>query len=127
MQWYVAVLKKYAVFEGRSRRKEYWMFQLWSLVFTFALMIVDAMAGMFDQESGFGVLSGIYLVAVLIPNLSVGCRRLHDINRSGWWQLIGLIPIIGTIIMIVWCATDGNAGDNRFGSDPKAGERLAAA
>ncbi len=124
MQWYTDVLKKYAVFSGRARRKEYWMFFLFNLVISVILSIVDSVAG--TNGSGVGVISTIYSLAVLIPSLAVGVRRLHDTGRSGWWILIGLIPIIGTIVLIVFLATEGNAGDNVYGPDPKAAERFGA-
>jgi uncharacterized membrane protein YhaH (DUF805 family) len=73
-----------------------------------------------DQVLGTGFLSTIYMLAVLLPSLAVGARRLHDIGRTGWWQLISFIPLIGGIILIVWCATDGHAQSNQWGPNPKA-------
>jgi uncharacterized membrane protein YhaH (DUF805 family) len=124
MQWYTDVLKKYAVFSGRARRKEYWMFFLFNLVISVILSIVDSVAG--TNGSGVGIISTIYSLAVLIPSLAVGVRRLHDTGRTGWWILIALIPLIGTIVLIVFLATEGNAGDNQYGPDPKAAERFGA-
>ena len=124
MQWYTEVLKKYAVFSGRARRKEFWMFALINIGISIVLSILDAIIGT-RTDSGFGILSGIYSLAVLLPSLAVGVRRLHDTGRSGWWILIGLIPLIGAIVLIVFYAQEGKPGDNQYGPDPKAGERAA--
>ena len=119
MNWYLEVLKKYAVFNGRARRKEYWYFFLFSLIISVALVIIDSMIGSFSAETGLGLLSGIYALAVLIPNLAVGVRRLHDTNRSGWWLLISFIPLIGAIVLIVFLASDSKAEENQYGANPK--------
>jgi uncharacterized membrane protein YhaH (DUF805 family) len=118
MDWYLKVLKNYFNFEGRARRREYWMFVLISVLISAGLGIVDGIAGL-KTASGIGALGGLYSLAILVPSISLGARRLHDIGRSGWWQLIGLIPIIGWIILIVWAVTEGQPGPNRFGPDPK--------
>jgi len=119
MNWYIEALKKYAVFEGRARRKEYWFFVLFSIIITMVLSVLDGALGLFDLETGIGLLSGIYSLAVLIPSISVGVRRLHDTNRSGWWLLITVIPLIGAIVIIVLLALDSKPGDNEYGSNPK--------
>ena len=113
MDWYLAVLKKYAVFSGRARRKEFWMFVLINFIVAVALGVVDMMLG--TVFLGF-----IYALATIIPSLAVGARRLHDIGRTGWWQLIGLVPLIGLIVLIVFFVTDSNPGDNQYGPNPKA-------
>ncbi|TWD83800.1 uncharacterized membrane protein YhaH (DUF805 family) [Kribbella amoyensis] len=123
MQWYTEVLKKYVVFTGRARRKEYWMFTLFSVIISIVLSIVDGLIGT-RNDTGTGLLSGLYSLAVLLPTLGVTVRRLHDTNRTGWWILIGIVPIIGWIVLIVFLATEGNAGDNQHGPDPKAAERF---
>ncbi|MDQ1211352.1 uncharacterized membrane protein YhaH (DUF805 family) [Pantoea anthophila] len=105
-QWYLGVLKKYAVFTGRARRKEYWMFTLFNILIAFLLGIVETVIGVED------ILSNLYSLAVLIPGIAVGVRRLHDTDRSGWWLLL---PIVN----IVFLALEGQSGTNRFGSDPK--------
>ncbi|TPV22423.1 DUF805 domain-containing protein [Pantoea anthophila] len=105
-QWYLGVLKKYAVFTGRARRKEYWMFTLFNILIAFLLGIVETVIGVGD------ILSNLYSLAVLIPGIAVGVRRLHDTDRSGWWLLL---PIVN----IVFLALEGQSGTNRFGSDPK--------
>ncbi len=119
MDWYLAVLKKYAQFSGRARRKEYWYFVLFNILISIALVIVDSVTGTLNNETGYGLLSGIYSLAVLIPSLAVGFRRLHDTGRSAWWLLIGLIPVIGAIVLIVFMVQDSEAGDNRYGPSPK--------
>jgi uncharacterized membrane protein YhaH (DUF805 family) len=125
MQWYTEVLKKYAVFSGRARRKEYWMFVLVSTIVSIVLAILDGILNT-QSDNGFGLLQGIYALAVLLPSLAVGVRRLHDTNRSGWWILIALTGI-GLIVLIVFYAQEGNPGDNQYGPDPKAAERSPAA
>ena len=123
MEWYTGVLKKYVEFSGRARRKEYWMFTLISVIISIVLGIVDRLIGTDFNNGSSGVLSSIYSLLVLLPSLAVGVRRLHDTNRSGWWILIGLIPCVGWIILIVFFATEGVAGPNQYGEDPKAAER----
>jgi uncharacterized membrane protein YhaH (DUF805 family) len=119
MNWYLGVLKKYAEFNGRARRKEYWMFFLFNLLIGIVLAIVDTMTGTVNQY-GLGLLSGLYGLAVLVPNIAVTVRRLHDTDRSGWWILIGLIPLIGAIVLLVFMLLDGTPGDNKYGPSPKA-------
>jgi len=114
MEWYLTVLKKYAEFSGRARRKEYWFFVLFNIIISFVLGLVDGFVGL------GGVLGGIYALAVLIPSIAVGVRRLHDTGRSGWWLLIGLVPIIGLIVLIVFMVGDSESGSNQYGPNPKA-------
>ena len=118
MNWYLGVLKKYAVFSGRAQRSEYWYFILFNMIVSIILTILDGMFGLYNAQAGLGVLSGIYALAVFIPGLAVLIRRLHDIGKSGWWFFIVLIPIIGIILLIVWLATDSKE-DNVYGSNPK--------
>jgi uncharacterized membrane protein YhaH (DUF805 family) len=125
MQWYTEVLKKYVVFSGRARRKEFWMFTLFSAIISIILNIVDRVIGT-DSATGSGLLGSLYGLAVLLPTLAVGMRRLHDTDRSGWWLLLYLIPVLGWIVLIVFWATDGVVGQNKYGLDPKAAERGAA-
>lgn len=119
MNWYLEVLKKYAVFDGRARRKEYWFFLLFNIIISMILSAIDGLTGSFNPETGVGLLGGIYTIAVLIPSIAVSVRRLHDTNRSGWWLLIGLIPVIGTIICFIFMVQDSNPGENEYGSNPK--------
>ena len=119
-------LKKYAVFSGRARRKEYWLFYLLFLLVYIFFAIIDAASGTLDSATGIGALTGILFLAVLIPQLAVGVRRLHDTDRSGWWLLVGFIPLVGPIVLIVFFCLDGSAGDNRFGENPKEEESSSA-
>ncbi len=107
------VVKKYAVFDGRARRQEYWMFFLVNIIISIVLNLIGRAIGL-DS-----VLSGIYSLALLVPSLAVAVRRLHDTDRSGWWLLIGLIPLVGFIVLIVFLAQDTKPGDNQYGSNPK--------
>lgn len=122
MSWYLQALKKYAEFSGRARRKEYWFFVLFNVLISIVLSIVDVSAGLVMQGSGFGVLSGLYSLAVLIPGIAVSVRRLHDTNHSGWWLLIAFVPIIGAIVLLVFMVRDSDSGSNSFGPNPKRGK-----
>lgn len=122
MNWYLGVLKKYATFSGRARRKEYWFFFLFNTLFSIALGLVDQATGNVNLETGVGLLSSIYSLAVLIPSLAVTFRRLHDTDRSGWWLLISLIPLIGALVLLVFMMLDSQQGENRFGPNPKRAE-----
>ncbi|OYW39782.1 MAG: hypothetical protein B7Z35_03200 [Hydrogenophilales bacterium 12-61-10] len=126
MNWYLGVLKQYAVFKGRARRKEYWFFILFNLIASLVLTGVDFMTGSLDAELGMGLLSGLYSLAVLIPSLAVTVRRLHDTGRTGWWLLIGLIPLIGAIVLLVFMLLDSQPGDNEYGAHPKRATVQAA-
>ena len=114
MNWYLEVLKKYAVFSGRAHRTEYWMFFLFNVIISIVLGFLEGIIG-----TG-SVLASIYSLAVLIPGIAVSIRRLHDTNRSGWWLLICFVPLIGAIVLIIFLAQDSQAGDNQFGPNPKA-------
>jgi uncharacterized membrane protein YhaH (DUF805 family) len=119
VSWYLEALKKYAVFHGRSRRAEYWYFVLFNLIVAVVLAGIDTLLGTFSSAQNIGLMSGIYSLAVIIPTLAVTFRRLHDIDRSGWWILINLVPLIGTIVLLVFALMDGTPGDNRYGPNPK--------
>jgi uncharacterized membrane protein YhaH (DUF805 family) len=119
MNWYLAVLKKYAVFSGRARRKEYWMFVLFNLIFAIVAMILDNILKTAIEGSGYGLIYIVYTLAVLLPGLGVSVRRLHDVGKSGWFLFIALIPIIGAIWLLVLMCTDGNPGKNEYGTNPK--------
>jgi uncharacterized membrane protein YhaH (DUF805 family) len=119
MNWYIKVLKNYAVFEGRAQRAEYWFFQLFNIIATIVLTTIDAMMGSISPEAGVGVLSGLYGLAIIVPNVAVTARRLHDTGRSGWWQLIMLVPLIGLIVLLVFLVMDSKPGDNEYGPNPK--------
>ena len=117
-EWYMQALKKYAVFSGRARRKEYWFFVLWYVIITIGLAILDAMLGL--RIGNAGVLQTLYALAVLIPSISVTVRRLHDTGRTGWWVLIVLVPIVGFIVLLVFMVLDTQPGNNEYGPSPKA-------
>ena len=119
MSWYLQALKKYAVFSGRSRRMEYWYFVLFNIIVSIVLGVIDGLLGTSGSYAGAGLLSGIYGLAVLIPSLAVTVRRLHDTDRSGWWILIALVPLIGVIVLLVFALLEGTPGDNQYGPNPK--------
>lgn len=119
MNWYMVALKQYATFDGRSRRKEYWFFALSNLIAMILLAIVDGITGNLDETVGLGLLSGLYCLAVFVPSIAVTVRRLHDTNHRGWWVLIGLIPLVGGIVLLVFTVMDSQPGANRFGPNPK--------
>ena len=114
MDWYLKVLKSYVVFQGRARRKEYWMFFLFNAIFSIILAIIESFADPLN-----GILTGIYSLLILLPCLAVGVRRLHDTGRSGWWLFISLIPVIGTIVLIVFYCQDSQTNENQYGLNPK--------
>ena len=118
MKWYIEVMRKYAVFSGRARRQEYWMFVLSNVIIVVFLGIIDGMADS-DFEGSRSTLTTLYVLATLIPFLAVGVRRLHDTGRSGWWMLIGVIPIIGAIVLLICIIQDSQLMDNQYGPNPK--------
>lgn len=118
MHWYTGVLKQYAVFSGRAQRAEFWWFVLFNVIISAVLTLIDRMLGA-TIGANIGILSSIYSLAVLIPSIAVAVRRLHDTGRSGWWLLIGLVPIIGWIALIIFYVQDSEPGDNQFGPNPK--------
>lgn len=111
MSWYIQAIKNYCNFSGRARRKEYWMFALISAVIVFVLGIIDGIIGI-------NILTSLYSLFILIPELSLTFRRLHDIDKSAWWLLIALVPVIGAIILLVFSLKPGTVGDNTYGADP---------
>jgi uncharacterized membrane protein YhaH (DUF805 family) len=121
VNWYkTVVFERYALFNGRAMRTEFWMFQLFNFLISIVLAIVDAILGTDGGGTSPGVIGGLYSLAVLIPSLAVGSRRLHDTNRSGWWQLLYLIPVIGWIVLLIFFVQDSDAGENQHGPNPKA-------
>lgn len=119
MNWFLVALKKYATFSGRAQRAEYWYYTLFYILIYIGLTIIDSVTGTFDAESGVGLLGSLMGLALLIPTLAVTVRRLHDTGRSGWWLLIGLIPLVGLIVMLVFTVQDSKPGDNEYGPNPK--------
>ena len=97
------------------------MFTLFNIIVSFVLGIIDGLGGLMT-ESGIGMLGLLYTLAVLLPSIAVGVRRLHDIDKSGWWLLLVFIPLIGAIVLLVFAVMEGTRGSNRFGEDPKSDE-----
>ncbi len=128
MEWYIRVWQRYAEFSGRSRRREYWMFTLIHSVIILVLCIGIVGFGLSKQPvvgATSSLLLSAYALAALVPSLAVAVRRLHDIDKSGWWILIGLVPVVGGIILLVFAILDGTQGDNQYGPDPKASQSSA--
>jgi uncharacterized membrane protein YhaH (DUF805 family) len=121
MSWYLQVLKKYAVFSGRARRKEFWMFVLFNVIFGIVASIIDRIIGSSIGDMGYGVIGLLYSLAVLIPGLAVTVRRLHDTGKSGGWIFICLIPIVGWIWELVLLCQDSKPEVNKYGPNPKGG------
>lgn len=121
---------KYVTFSGRAQRSEFWWFVLFTFLVSIALSVVDSVlfgtttttATSFESSTDTPILSVLFSLAILLPSISVAVRRLHDLDRTGWWYWLFLVPIIGFIILIVWFASKGTAGDNRYGPDPLGGE-----
>ncbi|WP_133407643.1 DUF805 domain-containing protein [Parashewanella tropica] len=112
MEHFIGCLKKYADFTGRARRQEFWMFVLVYVILSIVVSVVDMLLGTW-------VLGTIFSLALLIPSLAVTARRLHDTGRTGWWQLLMFIPLIGWIILIIFEVQDSH-DDNQYGPNPKA-------
>lgn len=112
MEHFIGAFKKFADFTGRARRTEFWMYILFYFIFYVVLAVVDGILGSF-------ALTGIFSLVMLIPSLSISARRLHDTGRSGWWQLLNLIPLIGAIVLIIFYVQD-SVEDNEYGGNPKA-------
>ena len=119
MNWYREAFRKYATFEGRARRKEYWYFALGNALAICVLAFIDGMIGTWDPDAEIGLLSGLFALAVFIPGIAVSVRRLHDTDRPGWWFLVNLVPIVGWLVMLVFACLDSQPGANRYGPNPK--------
>lgn len=116
MNWFLKAFKQYATFSGRAQRSEYWFFILFYIIFYIAANIIDGF--IMSNVVLFPVVSVIYSLVMFLPSLAVAVRRLHDTDRSGWWILLSIIPLIN-IILIIFLVLDSTPGDNRFGSNPK--------
>lgn len=112
MNWYTLVLTKYAVFDGRARRTEYWMYTLFNVIIAVVLSLID-------RAMGHHFLYPLYALAVLLPSIGVSIRRLHDTDRSGWWLLLAFVPIVGGIVLLVFMCMDSQPGGNQYGANPK--------
>ena len=99
-----------------------WYFVLFVVIISIALSIIDSLIGAYDRSAGAGLLSSIFSLAILIPSIAVSVRRLHDIDRTGWWVLISLVPLVGWIVLLVFHVQDSTAGTNRYGPNPKSTE-----
>ena len=113
MSWYIQAIKNYCNFSGRARRTEYWMFTLISAVIVSVLGIIDGIIGI-------NILTSLYSLFILIPELALSFRRLHDIDKSAWWLLIAFVPVVGAIVLLVFSLKQGTVGTNGYGDDPKA-------
>ncbi len=129
MKWYVHVIKNGFNFSGRARRKEYWMFILFNFLFSAVALSLDTALG-FNYESQledgtklpYGYIYSLYTFCMIIPSLAVTVRRLHDVNKSGWYILMSLIPLVGGILVFIKLVTEGDRGENPHGPNPKAME-----
>ena len=133
MEWMLMPLRRYADFAGRSRRKEFWTWYLFVMIMYFVLMYLDAALGLGGSATGYaqngsvgfnmtgGLLTILFMLAILVPNIAVAVRRMHDIGKSGWMVLIGLIPLFGWIYVLYLYVQPGEPGPNAYGPDPKGG------
>jgi uncharacterized membrane protein YhaH (DUF805 family) len=110
--------QKYVDFSGRARRSEYWYFFLFTIIVGFVAGIIDSILGTRGTAGGTGLVGAITSLALLLPGLGVAVRRLHDTGRSGWWLLIGLVPIVGAIVLLVFFVQDSHS-ENQYGPNPK--------
>ncbi len=120
MNWYLKVMRQYADFSGRARRKEYWMFALFNAIFAMIAMGFDAMVGSAFIGGLYGITYMTYALATIIPGIAVAVRRMHDVGKSGWMLFVALIPLIGSIWLLILLFTDSQKGTNKWGPDPKA-------
>jgi uncharacterized membrane protein YhaH (DUF805 family) len=113
MNGYLATLKKWSDFSARASRTEYWMFFLFNIIIAIVLGVIDTIIG------SPGIIGLIFALALLIPGIAVTVRRLHDTDRSGWWLLIGFVPLIGGIVLLVFLVLDSTPSENKYGANPK--------
>lgn len=119
MDYFISAMKNYATFTGRARRSEYWFFYLFYFIFLVLAVILDNLLGITIEDTGIGPLYFVSILVLIIPGLAVTVRRLHDVGKSGWFYFIVLIPIIGSIWILVLMVTDGQPGRNKYGKNPK--------
>lgn len=119
MEWMLMPLQRYADFSGRSRRKEYWMFLLGVVIVAIVLGLIEGATGLAGMVGPYGPLSALLLLGIIVPSIAVQVRRFHDQDKSGWFVLIGFIPLIGGIIVLVFMCLEGTKGPNQYGDDPK--------
>ncbi|WP_198320844.1 DUF805 domain-containing protein [Azohydromonas aeria] len=118
LDWFITVVKKYAVFHGRAGRAEYWYFTLIWLLISVVLTLLDAILGTLHEPDGPGLLSGIFTFGLLLPSAAVTVRRLHDTDRRAWWMLLLFVPFVGPFAFLALMAFKGTPGENRFGTGP---------
>ena len=118
MNYYFAAFKKYAVFKGRATRREYWYFTLFNILAVGVFGLIGQLMGTFNFDAGYGPLSAIYTLAMILPGLGVSIRRLHDTGRSGWWFMITIIPIIGLLVFLYFALLDSDPNPNEYGESP---------
>ncbi|WP_379963369.1 DUF805 domain-containing protein [Epilithonimonas sp. UC225_85] len=120
MKWYLKVMKQYADFNGRARRTEYWMFILFNCIFAITAIVLDNILGLkFNSKVPYGFIYLVYVLITLIPGIAVAVRRLHDVDKSGWFYFIAFIPLIGGIWLLILFCTEGTPGKNEYGINPK--------
>jgi uncharacterized membrane protein YhaH (DUF805 family) len=122
VHYYIEAFRRFADFNGRSRRAAYWYFVLFNIVVGIAISVPETLLGLANPETGYGPFSGLYSLVVFLPSLAVLARRLHDIGRSGWWILIIFLPIVGFFVLLYWTVKDSEAGANAYGPNPKAAQ-----
>ncbi|MEZ9567200.1 DUF805 domain-containing protein [Vibrio artabrorum] len=119
MEYFIGAIRKYSVFKGRARRKEFWYFYLVSFVISLVLAFLDHQLGTYDPELGGGLLGGIYGIFIFLPSLALTVRRIHDTGRSGYWAFLLLVPLVGLLVILFFALTDSNSGSNEYGGSPK--------
>lgn len=120
MNYYSICLSKFADFSGRARRREYWTFALVNGLIALILLILGLAFG--EDSPASNIMVKIFYLIMLVPNLSVSVRRLHDIGKSGWYMFLSLIPLIGVLILLIWSLMDSEPGENQYGKNPKEGK-----
>ena len=118
MNYYFAAFKKYAVFNGRATRSEYWYFTLFNILTVWGFGLIDQLMGTFNFDAGYGPLSAIYTLTMILPGLGVSIRRLHDTNRSGWWFMITIIPVFGLLVFLYFALLESDPNPNQYGESP---------
>lgn len=119
MRWYFRVLRKYAAFAGRASRKEFWVFWIFDFTIILILSIMDTRLGTVDPTGHLGLMTTLYVLGTCIPRIAVSVRRLHDTDRSGWYYLMLLIPLLGIVAFLFCVIEGGQPGVNRYGPNPK--------
>ena len=122
MKWFINPLKKFADFKGRESRQAFWLFILFYNLIYIAVSVADAILGTYSPESGMGMFSATYILVMLIPSLAITTRRLHDVGKSGWFQLLWLIPIVGWLVLLYFLVLPGQPEENQYGPVPQDDE-----